>query len=161
MPTGILIPADRDQPLVAREFTSLTDYQSGVGGFVQSVNLFEPSSTLLVNEEGKIQRLPVNQRATLLLWLHNRPFLLRDEICGDAILLGPVRCGENTDAPTRFVTLLLEARAFVVESRSKRDPMTWHTVHRRRGFGSWVDAYGYALMWTRLKDVLEVRVTSA
>jgi hypothetical protein len=113
-----------------------------------------------VNEEAKLRELPTNQRATLLLWLHNRPFLLRDEICGDAILLGPTYWGETQDVPSSFVSLLLEPQKFVVEYRARREPSNWAIVSRRRGFKTWVDAYGYALMWTRLKDVLEVRVSA-
>ncbi|SMQ71898.1 DUF3846 domain-containing protein [Agreia sp. VKM Ac-1783] len=159
MPTGILIPSCDAKPLVLQEFKSLDDYQTEVDGDIQNIELAGPPSSLFVNEEGKLRELPVNQRATLLLWLHNRPFLLRDEIRGDAILLGPTYWGETQDVPPSFVSLLLEPQTFVIESRATGNPIAWTTVPRRRGFKTWVDAYGYALMWTRLKNVIEVRVS--
>jgi len=161
MPTGILIPSCDAKPLVLQEFTTLDDYQAEVDGDIQVIELAGPPSSLFVNEEVRLRELPVNQRATLLLWLHNRPFLLRDEICGDAILLGPTYWGENQDVPASFVSLLLEPQTFVIESKTAANPIEWTVVPRRRGFKTWVDAYGYALMWTRLKDVTEVRVSVA
>jgi hypothetical protein len=159
MPTGILIPSCEAKPLVLQEFKSLDDYQAEVGGDIQLIELAGPPSSLFLNEEGKLRELPVNQRATLLLWLHNRPFLLRDEICGDAILLGPTYWGETQDVPPSFVAMLLQSQRFVIEVRVQRDPADWTIFPRRRGFETWVDAYGYALMCTRLNDVIEARVT--
>jgi hypothetical protein len=160
MLTGILIPSCDAKPLVLREFNSLDDCQAEVDGDIQIIELTGPPSSLFVNEDGQRRELPANQRATLLLWLHNRPFLLRDEICGDAVLLGPTYWGETQDVPASFVSLLLEPQTFVIEYRVRREPPKWAVVPRRRGFKTWVDAYGYALMWTRLKDVVEVRVTA-
>jgi hypothetical protein len=161
MPTGILIPACETKPLVLKDFKSLDDYQAEVDGGIQHIGLAGPPSSLFVNEEGKLRELPANQRATLLLWLHNRPFLLRDEIWGDAILLGPTYWGETQDVPPSFASLLLEPQTFVIEPRTSTNPTAWKIVPRRHGFETWVDAYGYALMWTRLKDVIEVRVTTS
>lgn len=158
MPTGILIPSCEAKQLVVQEFESHEDYETEVDGEIQSIKLANPASSLFVNEEGKLRELPVNQRATLLLWLHNRPFQLRDEIYGDAILLGPTYWGEPDDVPASFVSMLLEPQGFLVEYRAGGEPAKWAVVSRRRGFATWVDAYGYALMWTRLKDVAEVRV---
>ncbi|KJC65440.1 hypothetical protein [Agreia bicolorata] len=70
---GILIPSCDDKPLVLHEFESLDDYQAEVESDTQIVEHVGPASSLFVNEEGKPREPPVNQRATLLLWRHNRP----------------------------------------------------------------------------------------
>ena len=58
--TGIVSEGGSGEP-------SLTEMQEAVGGFIQVITL--PShNQIWVNEEGKFQRLPVNDAATALLW---------------------------------------------------------------------------------------------
>ena len=65
----IVIPADEHEPLRrgAVGVANVRDYQQAVGGYIESMSLDNPSSTLYVNEEGKQAGLRINPRATMLL----------------------------------------------------------------------------------------------
>lgn len=59
---------------------SLQDLQGAVGGFIETTLAID-DKILVVNEEGKLQGLPVNPAASQLL-----KFPLSDVIVGDAVL---------------------------------------------------------------------------
>ncbi len=70
MTQGIYLPADERLPLEVRQFNDVDDYQHAVGGLIDAVDLYGISATLYVNDEGLIIGLPINGRATHLLWLY-------------------------------------------------------------------------------------------
>lgn len=144
MPRAIFIPADGSVELTEVELSSLSDYQAAVGGYIEQIDLVEPAfavSSLIVNEEGKIHGLLVNKRATLLLWLHQPALRLRDEIVGDAVLIGqPNLRGNTTDVPNRLKRLLMGSESWVIEMVSTNIDAT-KRVHRTGPFRSWVNAY--------------------
>ncbi|GGF18451.1 DUF3846 domain-containing protein [Subtercola lobariae] len=148
MPTGIFIPADDSVELTLREFSSLPDYQTAVGGFIEAVDLVQPRfalSTLIMNEEGKLDGLPINKRATLLLWIHQPALRFRDEIVGDAILVGTANIrGGYSDVPPRLRSLLFDLTEFTIETVSETSDSTKRVQHLG-SFSSWVNAYVVAL----------------
>lgn len=100
-----IIPADNTQPIRFEDITSsLEALQGAVGGDVQVVGLREYSMNMYLNENGKLEGLPTNLRATVLCtWAES----LRsdDYINGDAVVLGPVDEEEGVDTGLTEVQL--------------------------------------------------------
>ncbi|MFF0822041.1 DUF3846 domain-containing protein [Micromonospora haikouensis] len=109
MITAIVIPADPAEPVRLEQLDEhdLGTYQHLVGGNVEVVNLDRPPASLYLNEEGKLLDLPLNQRATVLLWAHSSAFRGRDVIVGTAFVVGPPDAeGDDQTAPAELVELL-------------------------------------------------------
>ena len=154
---AIVIPANDEEPLRQDQIDTgrLADYQERVGGPIQVINLDDPPASLYLNEEGKLVELPVNRRATLLLWGHHRGLRYEDIIVGDAFLVGvPDRRGRDTNVPDEFIKMLLHARRFRTEVQTYGDPQ-WYG--NRLSFENWAEAYGYVLSlgrrWTLVENV--------
>lgn len=156
---SIVIPADRAQPLAQSELiaASLDDYQQLVGGLIQKVPLEQPPASMYLNEEGKLHSLPINNRATMLLWMHNRAFRYEDIIVGDAFLVGRAdKRGVDTNVPDEYVERLFEARQFRVEVQARGDS-GWHQDGAY--LDQWTSAYAYALAVVEQRDqVADVRI---
>lgn len=60
----------------------LSELQTIVGGYIQVALSRNKGWLLVINEEGKLNGLPVNEKATLLY-----PFGYQDPIVGDAALI--------------------------------------------------------------------------
>lgn len=87
--------------LVAREgLASLEELQGAVGGYIEAVGLPD-GSTMFLNEEGKLNGLPVNEVATALA----REMIQKDDwIAGDVALVGPTDDeGESTSLPPQVL----------------------------------------------------------
>lgn len=154
---GIVVPADENLSLGQQEIRAarLPDYQRVVGGLIERVGFAQPPGSMYVNEEGKMNGLPQNRRATLLLWMHNPGFRYGDVIAGDALIVGSADAdGYDMDAPEELLQMLFEAKRFRPEVKVN-DELTWHGNSRR--FDNWVDAYAYVLAlgwrWTSVADV--------
>jgi hypothetical protein len=154
---GIVIPADEELGVRQDQLgaSNLPDYQRVVGGLIEHLALENPASGMYFNEEGKLRDLPLNRRATLLMWMHNPAFRYEDFVTGDALLVGPVDPnGYDTNAPDDFAQMLFEARRFRAEVETYGEA-GWHGNERR--FDNWVDAYSYVLdlgrRWTSVRDV--------
>jgi hypothetical protein len=143
MITGILIPQDETSGLEERSFDGLTDYQAAVGGWVEAIHIKKPSMTLFVNEEGKIQGLPRNARATTLWWLLSPLVRQLDVIVGDAVLIGSNRGqGTTSELPPTYRVLLMETPKYQVEMTNERG--RWQ--RDRREFSSYFEAAIYAML---------------
>jgi hypothetical protein len=153
----IIIPAD-EALLIRQEqigASHLPDYQGIAGGLIERLTLENPSSEMYFNEEGKINELPMNRRATILLWMHRPAFRYADYVAGDAFLLGPVdNEGNDTNVPQEFVKTLFEAKRFRPEVQ-KQGEEGWHGNALR--FDDWFEACSYVLLlgnrWTQVTDV--------
>jgi hypothetical protein len=147
MAMGIVIPADDNLDLTTHTFETLPDYQAAVGGYVEYIALAEPTASLFVNEERRIHHLPENERATLIMRMHNR-IHDGDSVVGDAVLIGPENVrGESTDVPEQFRDLLLERSTFDIEIQLAPLPAEWITVDSSAR--TWDEAYrkSLGLMW--------------
>ena len=116
--TAILIPASQTAAVELRKLDSkdLGAYQALVGGYVESVNLDNPSASMYINEEGKLIHLPVNMQATYVEWAHNGLMRNEDVVMGDAFILGPVDGnGEDTSVPQLYVDLFFPSEPFRIE----------------------------------------------
>jgi hypothetical protein len=155
---SIIIPAVETDELRQDQLgsVSLDDRQQLVGGLIEPIDLTQPPARMYVNEEGKMLGLPVNRRATLLAWAHNRAIRYHDVIVGDAFLVGRVEHGRDTPVSDEFVETLFEATRFRAEVLARG-----HEEWREQGaiFDSWIRAYDYALRLGRDTDrVADVRV---
>ncbi len=142
---SVVIPADESQPVREHELpvSGLQERQALVGGNLEGISLIDPAARMLVNEDGKYLGLPVNRRATLLAWMHNRRMRYGDVLVGDVVLLGyPGEDGVDTPVPDALTERLFTANRFRVETQL-HDSDDWYVSRQR--FGDWVDAYDHAL----------------
>lgn len=97
-----IIPADNAQPIRFEEITpELKTLQALARGDVQLVGLRRYAMNMYLNENGKLESLPANSRATTLC--HWAEAIRADDfICGDAIVLGPID-GEGEETGLRDV----------------------------------------------------------
>jgi hypothetical protein len=89
----------------------LLTLQMSVGGLIEAKTL-ESGYTLIMNEEGKLQGLPVNSRATEI-WLANFPNF-PDVILGDVVIAGGYddegeQLGLDSDYANRLLKLFAQA----------------------------------------------------
>lgn len=157
---SIVIPADDELPLQGSQLdpTSVADYRDLIKGSLEVTTLRYPPASLYINEQGKLQELPLNVRATMLLWMHSPTARYGDFIAGDAVLVGPTgHDGNDTDVPKTFVDTLLETRRFHVEVQPQGDVL-WY--RNDQTFESWTDAYAHALFFGQWPEVEDIRVTT-
>lgn len=144
MVRGVYLPAEAGRALEEREFNTLEDYQSAVGGWIEAVDLHTLGVTTYVNEEGLLRNLPFNSRATFLWWYHVPEARQKAILVGDAVVVGrPDRNGASTDVPPAVCDVLLRSSRYYVEVRTTGDP-TWH-----RNGATYPD-YWEAIVWAML-----------
>ena len=104
---ALIIPASGEPArleTLARD--DISAWQSIVGGWIEAVALTEPRAMCFVNEEGKIQNLPINRAATLYAWQHGHP--RGDVLVGNCLIVGPPdRNANSTDVPAAYVDALM------------------------------------------------------
>src|SRR5207248_1708151 len=114
-------------------------YRQLVGGSIEVITLERPQSSMYLNDEGKLMELPLNQRATTLLWVHNSAFRGQDVIVGPTFVVGPPdREGDDQTAPTDLVDLLFHTSLYRVDVQMWGD-QRWHG--NERVFADWFEAY--------------------
>jgi len=121
MITAVVLPADIDQPIRQQQIrpSDLATYRELVGGNLEVVELFRPSASLYINDEGKLNHLPLNQRATVITWAHNSAFRGYDLILGDAFIVGPVDGnGDDLTVPHELVKLLFDTSSYRIEIKT-------------------------------------------
>lgn len=161
---SIVIPANDDEPLRRQRIdaTDLDAYRDAVNGNLEVLGLDHPTTSMYLNGDGKDLGLPVNGRATMLLWTHLKEIRFRDFIVGDVFLTGPVnRAGWDTDVPEEL-TRLFDANELHIEVQTHGD-LRWYGNERR--LPVWTAAYVYALelarRWTQVEDIRVVPVEPA
>jgi hypothetical protein len=113
---AIVIPADGNCPArVVDEKLTLDFLQGAVGGLIEAVCICQVLTdsgmqsvdcTCLVNEDGKLDGLPVNARATDLAAVAIGGWV-RDVIVGDVIVVGPPDSdGEETACPDQVIDIV-------------------------------------------------------
>ncbi len=162
MITAVVLPVDMEQPIRQQQIrpSDLATYRELVGGNLEVVELFRPSASLYINEEGKLNDLPLNQRATVITWAHNSAFRGYDLILGDAFIVGPVDGnGDDLTVPHELVKLLFDTSSYRIEiktagsSQWSGNQLVWE---------NWFEAYVYAIdLAQRWKQVQDVRVIAA
>jgi hypothetical protein len=151
---AIQIPVDEERPLYKVAIDGLKAMQEAVGGYIEIVDLTPLNASLVVNEEGKLMRVNINRRATLLFWLLFPSIRGRDVIVGDALIVGyPDSQGNTTDAPKAVVDLLFETKSYKAEFQTFDDANKFNGNMRR--FEDYFEACNYALLkaqsWTAVE----------
>jgi hypothetical protein len=153
----VLIPADeeRDIELIEIEQGDYRAYQTHVGGPFDCINLDRPSATLFVHDESKILGLPLNRKATLILWTHNDRYRGMDFIAGDCVLAGqPDQEGETLGCPDELIDLLFNTTEYRYMVKTINED-GWHGNARR--YDNWLQAYndgvGLAERWALVESV--------
>ena len=158
----VLIPADEEAPieLIEIEQGDYKAYQERVGGNFECLNLDRPPSTFFAHDEAKLIGLPLNRRATLILWAHNDRYRGLDVLLGDCVLAGrPDQEGETLGCPDELIDLLFNTRAYRYMVKTINED-GWHGNARR--YDNWLQAYhdGVALAerWALVESVKVVSV---
>lgn len=108
MKTAIKLTAEGNASIIdlSADSNELLTLQMAVGGLIEAKTL-EGDYTLIMNEEGKLQGLPINERATEI-WLANFPNF-PDVILGDVVIAGGVDDeGEQLGLDPDYAQRLLE-----------------------------------------------------
>jgi hypothetical protein len=153
---AIQIPVEEDRPLYKVTLEDLSGMQAAVGGYIEVIDLGPLTASLIINEEGKLERRPINRRATLLFWLLFPSVRHRDVIVGDVLIVGhPDNQGNTTDAPENVVELFFGTKSFKAEFQTFDDPNKFNGNMRR--FDDYFEAANYGLgkaeSWTAVQRV--------
>jgi hypothetical protein len=161
MVTGIVIPHETKLSLQKVEFENLTDYQTAVGGYIETVHLEGHPLVIVADEEGKVKGLPVNRRATCLWWLLNPDGLGGDILVGDVVILGARKRGDMTDVPERLSALLLDTHEYQVQVCLSRQYSNWVPIGRTYNdfFEATISALSLMEVWEPPKNVNVVAVS--
>lgn len=91
-----IVPADNTKPISFVDINPEQEMSGLVGGDFQLVGLRPYSMNMYLNENGKLENLPTNFRATVLCnWAE--AIRADDYINGDAVVLGPIDEEEGED----------------------------------------------------------------
>src|SRR5206468_3560710 len=107
------------------------------GGYIEPVMIADPQLTLYVNEEGKVRRMSLNERATAFWWLLVPHARGRDLIVGDAVLLPEDPAGHE------LLQQLQRVHGFRVEVQVAEAIGEW--VAGPTDFLTWFEAAQFAL----------------
>jgi len=95
MTKALLVSVDGSVQRVVVE--NLKDLQGYVGGYIETIQLGQSGQNAYVNEEGRLRNLPVNNRATRLIY-DLQPHLGIPCVFGNMVIIGaPTADGEDTD----------------------------------------------------------------
>jgi hypothetical protein len=157
MITAIVIPIDPGEPIRLEQLVEhdLGAYRQIVGGHLEALDLNHPFASMYFNEEGKLNRLQFNRRATTIMWMHNSVFRGQDVIVGTAFLVGPPdRNGDDMSVPVDLIDLLLHTKRYRVQFQA-RNSREWSGDNQV--FTDWFEAYTYGVQlarsWMQIKEV--------
>lgn len=89
----VIHPDDSAEPVQITTKNGLRTLQQLVGGYIEAVYAGQdehgrPTVTFWCNEEGKLQGLPINRRATAYWWLLEPHMANQDVLCGTIVVTG-------------------------------------------------------------------------
>lgn len=162
--SGVFIPYDEEQPIKVIDIPrgEYTAIQAIIGGVFGVINIGRPTpSSIFIHDEGKIVGLPLNRRATMLLWASDSRWWHQDVIMGDAFILGPPDDeGDTTGIPEDFKQLLLDTEEYKMEVQTTGSGDAWAGNQLR--FNDPFDALNYVLgLAERWHAVEQVRIVPA
>jgi hypothetical protein len=160
MATGIVIPHETTVALQRVEIQNLTDYQTAVGGYIETVHLEGHPLVIAADEDGKVKQLPVNRRATGLWRLLNPDGLRGDFLVGGVVILGARKRGDMTDVSGTLIALLLETPKYQVQVCLSRQFNCWVPISRTYDdfFEATISALSLMEVWEPPKNVNVVAV---
>ncbi|NKY18889.1 DUF3846 domain-containing protein [Tsukamurella spumae] len=138
-------------------------WQKRVGGTFDVMNIYRPDAGLVIHDEGKIIGLPLNRRASLLLWVHNSPFRGVDTIMGECLIVGaPDDEGETQSCPAELLESLTRPHGeWRYEVKVHGEP-GWHgnQIVHSNVWDAYNDGLALAERWLRVIDVRVVPVAA-
>jgi hypothetical protein len=144
---GVHVPARITHPVTVREFDNLADYQAGVGGPIEAIDIRLLDIKMYVNEEGLLRGLDLNSRATFLWWYHVPESRQRAFLVGDAVILGwPDQDGESTDLPDALLALFSKPGFYWLEVQ-REEGEEWVALADLPQFEDYFDAVVWALIY--------------
>lgn len=160
MLTGIVIPHETRLSIQNVEFQNPANYQTAVGGYIETVKMGRHPLVIVADEDGKVKHLPLNRRATCRWWLLNPFGLGGDFIVGEVVILGEERRGKVSDVPANLTAVLLEATGHEVQVCLNKQFNNWVPIDRvyTDYFDASVQALGLMELWD---PPSEVRVVAA
>ncbi|MGH8544741.1 MAG: hypothetical protein ACREX3_14170 [Gammaproteobacteria bacterium] len=126
MINAVVIPVDLEHPLRRVELDpyDFAAYQGLTGGNMQTHELRNPAMRLYSNG---VSVTPLNIRAMLLTWVHNRDVAYKAMIAGQVILTGNDE-GHDADVPEEIMELIFKAQKYKVEVNGKGDGITYEEL---------------------------------
>ena len=123
---AVVIPPAMDHPLRCVELDpkEISVYEGVTGGNLQTYVMRNPAMTLYSNSASKT---PLNVRATLMLWVHNRNTAYHTMVSGQALFTGNDE-GADVDVPDEIMELVFKAQQYTVEVNGKGDGMTYEEL---------------------------------
>lgn len=108
MLTIAVIPPDESQPVFVKQIQGkLGDYQELVGGLIAFTDLERLPASIISNDEGLLEQLEYNHRATMFLWKHAWRHIGYTVLVGTCLVVGlPDEGGESTTIPPEVLAAL-------------------------------------------------------
>ena len=146
---AVVIPPATDRPLycVTIDPKEISFYEGAADNNRQTYELRNPIMTLYSNSASKT---PLNIRATLILWVHNRTMTYRSMIFGQALLTGNSE-GVGTDVPEEIIELIFKDQHYRIEENGSKGGLTYQELPY---------AYGAALNCTAPSIESEVSLSA-
>ena len=146
---AVVIPPATDRPLycVTIDPKEISFYEGAADNNRQTYELRNPIMTLYSNSASKT---PLNIRATLILWVHNRTMTYRSMIFGQALLTGNSE-GVDTDVPEEIIELIFKDYYKIEKDDSMGDGIRYEELPY---------VYAAALNWTAPSIESEVSVAA-
>lgn len=140
---AIYLPTARHGGIELRDVNGLPDIQRAVRGLFENVGLDFPKMNMLVNEDGMSLQLPINYRATAILWVHSARHAFETYIRGNVLLVGGTDAdGEYMDVPEFMTELIMTSSRYNIE----RQVIDGEHPHRvLSGLDDLWDAYAAAI----------------
>lgn len=118
--TGIHVTTEKE--VTVATISCLQDMQRCVGGLIEPIMLYD-ASTMYVNEEAKIHRLPFNSIAYDLA-LMNSAVALDDAVLGDVLIVGPLtRGGYDTSVTAAVLNQITRVAREAITDSAQADRM--------------------------------------
>lgn len=160
MVTGVHVPARITHPVAVREFNDLADYQAGVGGMIEAVDLRLIDVTMYVNEEGLMRGLEFNPRATMLWWYWVPAARQKAMLAGDVVLVGwQDGEGNSTDLPEQMLAIFTRSEAFRIEVQW-RPGDAWEPLDVPMPCRDYFDALTWTLILVEKAHPFQAKVVS-
>lgn len=159
--TGVVIPSDIDEQPFKVEFESgdYKEIQKYVGGHFDVLDT-DYLTSVWVNDDGIIENLEMNLRATLYVWLNSKSLRGVQPYFGDILLTGrDPRTNDTATVPNDLLELLFNTKVYKPEFQTEGRPK-W--VGNAKTFSSYWEAAYYVLQKAgKWRIVTDMRVVSA
>lgn len=160
--TGIVIPAELEQPVYTIDYDrgDTKSMRETVGGPFDVVDTDDPAASVWLNDEGIINGLPQNVRATMFIWAGKPRLRGVQGYFGDTLVTGqPDEEGETTTVSGDILRLFFQTEQYKVEAKFKSED-DWRVDDSR--FSNYWTALHWALTMVTNSPIIEdVRVKPA